>query len=604
MQTIFPCLKAPVLPKPDIVVDGTHVRNLTHDDIYFSAENGFEETEYVFLQQNQLPARFHGRLRFSIGEIGFGTGLNFLASWKAFEDNITEPDARLFYISTERAPLLPEQLEQALALFPQLAPYAKALMARYPIRMPGWHRITFDRVILWLGYGDAADLLSDFHAKVDAWFLDGFAPAKNTDAWDTRIFKEIARLSEEDATLATFTAAGSVQKSLQQAGFAPQKTKGYGKKRDMLTARRTGKRARFGFAVPQVAIIGGGIAGASTAHALAMRGAQTSLLEAETLGSKASGNPKAVLFPRLTKQFSAEMQESFLGYAHILREITALGGFEDGWASQTGMLKYPKSLEERGRLYSTNSALGLDNTIAHWVTYEEASAYTGLKLNDGGLWYPHGTMLEPLQLVRAYGAHERVRINEHAQVEDVTPYAEGYLIRLKDGACAATHVVFANAAAALSYHITEHLPLRVSAGQLSFLPKSETTAELKAIFCHKGYIVPMDQEQYLMGASYDHDDISLKLKIENHQRNLANLQFYAPGFVKGKPTILHGRISHRTSVPGHNPLTGRLYDAQGALVPHAYTSLAHGSRGMISAPYAAEKIAAQIYDEPRPKTWL
>jgi tRNA 5-methylaminomethyl-2-thiouridine biosynthesis bifunctional protein len=607
MSHSSPPPKAIALPIPDLQIDGHQVRNLAAGDIYFSAENGLAESAHVFLSGNYLPRRFMGRLRFSIGEIGFGTGLNFLASWRAFDENVIEPDARLFYVSTEHSPLSESQLSEALALFPELKPYADALTGRYPIRVPGWHRIAFDRVVLWLGFGDAANLLSEFHGKIDAWYLDGFAPVKNPEAWDDTIFKQIDRLSQPDATLATFSVAASVRNACSNHGFSIEKIEGYGQKRHMLRAvRKAGRREALQFAVPQVAVIGGGIAGASAAHSLALRGAQVSLFESNTLASAASGNPSAVLFPRIAKQFDVNVQASFLGYAHILREITALGGWceETGFAKQTGMLKYPKSLEERAKLYGLQEALGLDGSIARWVTYEEASALTGLDLSDGGVWYPHGTMLDPAALIAAYTAHERIRVNAHCQVEDVTPYGEGYLITLEDAACAATDIVLANAAGALNYHISEHLPLRLSAGQLSLLPKSETTGALKSIFCHLGYTVPCAGEDYVIGATYDHDNLSLELTAENHQHNLSNLMFYAPGFVHGKPVLTQGRASHRVAVPGHVPLTGRLMGADGNAVSRAYISMAHASRGMISAPLAGEKIAAQIYDEPRPLHWL
>ncbi len=602
MNHLAPPPKAPALPVPDLAIDAGIVRAHAYDDIYFSAEGGLAETRHVFLHGNYLPQRWIGRLRFTIGEVGFGTGLNFLTTWAAFEETVTEPDARLFYVSTERSPLTPEQLAQALIHFPELAPYASHMVARYPIRVPGWHRIAFDRVVLWLGYGEAADLFSQFHAQVDAWFLDGFAPAKNADAWSDGIFREIERLSAPDTTCATFTAAGNVRDRLRHAGFTVEKTQGFGKKRDMLHGHRTGQREPLSLVVPQVAVIGAGIAGSSAAHALAERGAQVSVFDAETPASGASGNPAGVLYPRIGKHYTKNVAESFLGFAHGLREITRLGGWREGWAKQTGMLKYPKSAHERTRLYGVQDDLGLDPSVAHWLTFDRASQATGLELSDGGLWFPQGCWLRPRDYTRQYADHGRVRLNEETRVDDVEHYGEGFLIKLPQAACAATHVIFANAAACLSYSMSEHLPLRMSTGQLSILPQSDVKTPLKSVFCHRGYAIPTGDD-YVIGATYDHENFSLNLRPENHHMNLATLMQYAPGMVKGKPKLSRGRISYRVSTPDKVPVTGRLMDAHGQVVPGAYASLGHASRGLISAPYGAEKIAAQIYDEPRPLSW-
>lgn len=602
MTIAVPPLKAPALPVPELTIDAGIVRARAYDDIYFSAEGGLAETRHVFLRGNHLPQRWIGRLRFSIGEIGFGTGLNFLTTWAHFEETVTEPDARLFYISTERSPLTPEQLAQALIHFPELAPYAAHMAARYPIRVPGWHRIAFDRVVLWLGFGEASDLLQNFHGDMDAWFLDGFAPAKNEDAWSDRLFKQIDRLSAPDATCATFSAAGNVRDRLRHAGFQVEKTAGFGKKRDMLRGYRTGTRAPFALMVPQVAVIGAGIAGSAAAHALAERGAQVSLFDAEEPASGASGNPAGVLYPRLGKYYTPQVAESFLGYAHALREITRLGGWREGWATQTGMLKYPKSTTERARLYGVQDDLGLDPSVAHWLTFETASQATGLDLADGGLWFPQGCWLRPREFTRSFADHGRVRLNEHVRVDDVEHYGEGFLIKLSQAACAATHLVLANASACLSYSMSEHLPLRMSTGQLSILPASHVKTPLKSVFCHRGYVIPSGDD-YVIGATYDHENFSLNMRPENHAHNLATLQQFAPGMIKGRTKLDRGRISYRVSTPDKTPLTGRLFDAQGQVVPQAYTSLGHASRGFITAPYGAEKIAAQIYNEPRPLHW-
>lgn len=216
------------------------------DDVYFSNDNGLEETRYVFLGGNRLAERFpvHSHPLFIVAESGFGTGLNFLTLWQAFDSfRSAHPQAtlqRLHFISFEKFPLTRDDLALAHQHWPELAPWAEQLQAQWPLPLPGCHRLLLDRgrVTLDLWFGDINELTDQLDATlnqtVDAWFLDGFAPAKNPDMWTPNLFNAMARLARPGATLATFTSAGFVRRGLQEAGFTMQKRKGFGRKREML----------------------------------------------------------------------------------------------------------------------------------------------------------------------------------------------------------------------------------------------------------------------------------------------------------------------------------------------------------------------------------
>jgi tRNA 5-methylaminomethyl-2-thiouridine biosynthesis bifunctional protein len=146
------------VPLPQFVMrDGTPV-SAVFDDVYFSRAGGIAETEHVFLRGNGLPERFAHHTDFHIAELGFGTGLNFLVTWKAFVAHAPQ-DAHLHYLAVEKFPLTPAMLTEALTAYPELAEYASALIAAYPLRLPGWHRIHMPRTTLTLGFGDAEALL-------------------------------------------------------------------------------------------------------------------------------------------------------------------------------------------------------------------------------------------------------------------------------------------------------------------------------------------------------------------------------------------------------------------------------------------------------------
>jgi tRNA 5-methylaminomethyl-2-thiouridine biosynthesis bifunctional protein len=208
-------------------------------DVYFSTDSGLEETRHVFLQGNRLAERFallSAGNSFCIGETGFGTGLNFLCAWKLFEQ-VAPVGASLDYFSVEKFPLNDDELHAALALWPDLYAQTEQIKTRWHQRVPGWNcwNFTGGRVRLTLAITDVTGAVSQLPAGcVDAWFLDGFSPAKNPEMWSAEVLAHIARASREGSTLATYTSAGWVRRGLQQAGFEVERAPGFGRKREMV----------------------------------------------------------------------------------------------------------------------------------------------------------------------------------------------------------------------------------------------------------------------------------------------------------------------------------------------------------------------------------
>ena len=215
------------------------LRSKEFDDVYFSAEDGLAETHHVFLKGNDLPAAWQGvegkSDRFVIGETGFGTGLNFLAAWKLFEETADEGQS-LEFISFEKYPLSVEEIADALEPWRgEFDGRLERMLALYPLRVPGSHRVQMSaRVGLTLIIDDVNEGMAQLDTREDAWFLDGFNPAKNPQMWSEEVFLQMARLSASGASFATFTAAGFVKRGLAAAGFDVEKTDGFGRKRHML----------------------------------------------------------------------------------------------------------------------------------------------------------------------------------------------------------------------------------------------------------------------------------------------------------------------------------------------------------------------------------
>lgn len=197
------------------------------DDPYYSLQNGLEETRHVFLAGNELPDRFAPGFR--IAELGFGTGLNMLTAWSAWE--VSGQTTPLTFTSFEAFPMIPSDMARAFASFPELEPWSRRFLG-------AWAGGSCDLGTLRLEVieGDARETLQNWPGQADAWFLDGFSPAKNPELWQADLLQQVAGHTAPGGTAATYTAAGFVRRGLAEAGFAVTRSPGYGRKRHMTRA--------------------------------------------------------------------------------------------------------------------------------------------------------------------------------------------------------------------------------------------------------------------------------------------------------------------------------------------------------------------------------
>ncbi len=201
------------------------------DDPYFSLENGLAETAHVFHAGNGLPERF--RDGFHIAELGFGTGLNAFATWGAWRN--TGRPGRLRFTSFERFPMEAEDMRRALSVFPDVADLAAPVLDALAL---GAREVSVEGFELAVIVGDARETLRDWTGSADAWFLDGFAPARNPELWEPELLCEVARHTTPGGTAATYSAAGAVRSALADAGFDIERVPGFGRKRHMTVARK------------------------------------------------------------------------------------------------------------------------------------------------------------------------------------------------------------------------------------------------------------------------------------------------------------------------------------------------------------------------------
>ncbi|MGH8760747.1 MAG: tRNA (5-methylaminomethyl-2-thiouridine)(34)-methyltransferase MnmD, partial [Burkholderiales bacterium] len=271
----------PIVPAtPAFRSDGT-LYSPQFDDVYASAAGTLAETRHVFLQGNGLPERWRNSGRFTIIETGFGAGLNFLATWQAWRE-AAPGHARLHFVSVEKHPFARADLAGIHARFPELRALAGQLLALYPPLLPGFHRLHLDqgRVTLTLLFGEAAVMLNHLDAGADAFYLDGFAPARNPQMWSDAVFADIGRLASPGTSVATYTVAGVVRQRLVKAGFEVEKREGFAGKREMLAGGFAGKAAvNESRTDKRAVVIGAGLAGSACAQRLAERGWAVEIIE-------------------------------------------------------------------------------------------------------------------------------------------------------------------------------------------------------------------------------------------------------------------------------------------------------------------------------------
>ncbi len=556
------------------------------DDVYFSRADGAAETEHVFLDGNNLPEAWQGRPRFTIAETGFGTGLNFLLAWDLF-DRTAPAGAFLDFISIEKYPLTAEQIRRWLEPWKErLAPSLDKMLEQYPIRVPGFHRMVFDgRVALTLIFGDVNDVLPEITASVDAWFLDGFTPSKNPAMWTEELFGQMARLSHAGTSAATFTAAGFVKRGLRAAGFAVEKRKGFGTKRDMLAGRFAGEGAAppvsTAPAAPAIGpamappitasrtvhILGGGLAGCSAAYSLKQYGFTPVLYDPGGIAAYASGNPTGLVNPRFSAFRTAESDFYTAGYAQAIRSFARFSAID---YARCGGLHLITGEEKEKRLTRTAANWGWAVDHMRLVGAAEASSIAGVPLSHPALYLADAAQVSPQKLCHAYVRDVEVRRGVYAPVEgDI--------------------VLYANAAAAGSMF---DLPVHTVRGQVTMVEANAISRKLKCNLSYGGYIAACRGGSHAIGATFQkwlEDNLA---RDEDDESNLRQLLENVPALSGPGFRITGRRASLRTASKDRFPIIGAL-DGEGH-----YISTAHGSHGLVSSLAGAHLLADIIRSGP------
>jgi len=620
--------RLPPAPELEWSEDGASLRAAAFDDVYFSKDGGLAEAEAVFLAGTGLPEAFKNRDRFALCELGFGTGLNILALWSAWKKT-RSPHAQLHISTIESFPLARADAERVLRQFPEVSELSKKLLARWPVRAYAPQRLWFpeDGLSLTLFTGEAEQVLAGLTGQFDAWFLDGFAPARNPGMWSPELLRQIARLSAPGARAATFTVAGDVRRGLESVGFAVEKKPGFGKKRERLEARFHGAPApspAFGVSAAEsgsglatvagegagasrkriypytsapnpkrVAVLGAGIAGASVAQALTLRGVEVVVLDAAlALGAGASGNPAGLVMPRLDR--GGALSEVYLAaYLHAVAAYQALDVLD------------PCGVEQR-------APDGGDAALEDLLNDPPLPADWFARLPNGAALHAHAGVVRPHAAIKRMLQGSTLILE--SPVQRLERDGDGWMVFAPDGRALlkADAVVLACGAALMQFAPASFLPIALSHGQIEW----GSGAQPERAITRGSYLAPFDGG-VLFGATFDKGEAPKA--NDARARNLAALRELAPELADGiNEGVLHSRASVRATTPDCAPIAGLLPDAERWLAQ--YADLAHGrivqtetlppahdgvyvigglgARGLTLAPLLGEVLAGEMCNEP------
>ena len=632
------------------------------DDVYFSHADGLAESRHVFIAGNKLPERLANLAPyqcFTIAELGFGTGLNLLAIWqlwrqlRASQSNLAT--ARLQFITTEMHPISLADLTEILALWakraPDLADSIEQLLTVYPSLIKGCHRLNFndDNLTVDIWFGDATDSLAKLaknqslkQPQVDAWLLDGFAPSCNQSLWTDAIFAQLKRLSNTGTTVATYSCAGVVKRGLNNVGFTLKKIKGFGRKNEMLTATMGEDFAlqdnaaydndysysyESCFENSSCIIIGAGVVGLMMVRSLANRGIAVTLVDRAAPLAGASGNPRALLAPKMTPIHHVDEHLHTMGYLYSCRLYRQLNEQAEQLNSQQKYSNLAAIIETTGAIDLLLKA-NIDSTqitdypddLAITLTTIEAEQLTGLTNQDlaENLYLPQSGLVNPQALKEIILKHPLIHfmslqvteIEEKESCVSVCGYQgdkNDQPSKDKQITIQADNVVIC--AAYESHQLDKRIfDCRKIRGQLSwFTPTAEQLKKLpKLPLKYGGYCtlftplttdaelnsVAASTPQFLLGASFVRNDIRTDIRAEEHQVSRDKLIKAIPeldSIIPIETQNWQARAGVRTQTPDYHPMVGQLSDSK-----RLWVMSAMGAKGYAFAPICAETLADRM----------
>ncbi|WP_016760887.1 bifunctional tRNA (5-methylaminomethyl-2-thiouridine)(34)-methyltransferase MnmD/FAD-dependent 5-carboxymethylaminomethyl-2-thiouridine(34) oxidoreductase MnmC [Leptospira weilii] len=614
------------------------------EDIYFSPENGLEETKHVFIGGNDLPNRWKNsniQNSFCILELGFGTGLNFFTTWKEYLKHKNR--FRLHFISVEKFPLSREEISKAISAFSELGEIKEEFLSSYQDLIPGMNYFRFleGKIHLTLFLGDVADALCEISGKVDAIFLDGFAPSKNPEMWEESVLRNLKNVSKPETTFSTFTVARNVRDSLSSAGFTLEKRPGFGRKREMLTGKYSNPASETKESIPKekpwckrsdpesqiktAAIVGAGIAGSTLAYSLSKRGIQVFLIDPSGIANETSGIPVAISHPHLTKTPGSVSLFTLRAFRYALSFLSSFAdkdqfgkvGLFHGVTEEASLERFRKSIENHR----------LTEEIASWKPNDSDFHENNRFIKELGVFFENGFWTRPGSIARKCADQPRIKsIRATANSFERTGTFWKLGLKESDQKILADSIIFCNSyligkLVSSLFEGEEIFPINKVRGQLISLKETENSSRFPNILCAEHYLTPSVQEEHILGSTFDEFDLNPEPRKKDTDLLLQYVQTKYPTLKFDSNCVLSEKTGFRAQTPDRFPIIGPIFDPKVfretykeidlprnqrktfpnlKTIPGLYVFGGLGSRGVLSSFLGAEILASLILGEPAP----
>ena len=614
------------------------------DDIYYSSDenesiSGENEFKHVFFKNNGLPERWDSAGDFVVAELGFGSVLNCLLTIREWLKHLDEckQDKCLHYIALEKYPLSPDAIDELISKYPDLKEYCDEIVAVYPPAVRGSHsrHLFNNRVVIHYKFMDAYDALKDERYDVDAWYLDGFSPAKNPDMWSEKLFEKIAQNSHSKTTCSTYTASGFVKRNLINNGFVVRKVSGHGKKREMLVAISNAEpKAVYKFAdrpwfnppapravvIKEATVIGAGIAGLSLAYSLVKRGWAVTIIDRhDNVAMETSSNPAAIVYPRLSINNDIDTEFYTTAYCYALYMLNLLQSKNsDKFWFDDGLLQ----LFDKRRISEIIDKFNFNN---EFISKVNVSVKENESLLGGTqqvlIKYPQAGVVLPEVLcdvlVKECGKNLKFI---HSEIDNVQYLNDKWCCDSRGSLISETDVlVIASGNNINDYNLGMHFPVASIRGQVAELYKNTESINIKTAINSDVYITPALHGRHYLGATYSRNNYNIDIEPEDNKELLESFDRIDDGIFSNK-SISGSWVGFRPMAKDRVAIVGAVPDEEFFKEEYAdinhgrknkvyrpaiylnglYISTAHGSRGFTSSFLSAEIVAAQIVGEPVP----
>ena len=565
-----------------ITSDGESIASKDYEDRYFQV-NGFEESKEVYIDGNNLEERwesFSGSC-FTIGELGFGLGLNFLTMMHCWLKK--ERSLNLDYIGIDKKILEKSNLIMLEEAFPNLKNEIKVLKECDIVGHNGFECISIPdlKIRLILITEDIQKAINDICvSNIDAWFLDGFDPKKNPEMWEEDILKTVFDLSSCDSSFSSFTSVGRIRRALLENGFEVSKVSGFGTKRHRIIGKKFIKNKKSN-GIKKIAILGAGLSGSNLAFNLANANIEVDVYDAlADLNKGSSGGPIASMYPKFSLDNSPRSKFLIASYFFSLNFYIKNLGFEN-----TGLLFYGSD-EIKDKWISKILTLGRDD-LFELLNDDEVENFLGVSEIKKALHVKKGLYLQPLELKKKLLEHRFIKIIPNEEFVSFSEEKSKVVVDFKSGLRKSYDALAVCTGKGLKDFNDN---LKVSYGLMAGISNKDLF-NIKKPLNHQGYIIPKVDGTNWIGSTYEQspdlkkENIEEKIKLNHAIFDRKGMPFEIQDTWGGE------RVSARNNLPiaSKIPETKNIYCIGGL-----------GSRGLSYAPFLAEIVSSAIQDKQIP----